>query len=73
MNLSESNAQDWPNLNKYKFQNEKLKLAKKKDNRVVIMGNSITELWISVNPEFFTKKKLYKQRHKWSNNPINVN
>ena len=56
MNLSELHTQDWPNLNKYKSQNEKLKSSKSKENRVVFMGNSITELWLNIHPEFFNGK-----------------
>ena len=56
MNLSELNAQDWPNLNKYKSQNKQLKSSKNKENRVVFMGNSITELWLNIHPEFFNDK-----------------
>ena len=56
MNLSELHTQDWPNLNKYKSQNEKLKSSKNKENRVVFMGNSITELWLNIHPEFFNDK-----------------
>ena len=56
MNLSELNAQDWPNLNKYKSQNKQLKSSKNKENRVVFMGNSITELWLNIHPEFFNGK-----------------
>ena len=56
MNLPELNAQDWPNLNKYKSQNKQLKSSKNKENRVVFMGNSITELWLNIHPEFFNGK-----------------
>ena len=56
MNLSELHTQDWPNLNKYKSQNEQLKSSKNTENRVVFMGNSITELWLNIHPEFFNGK-----------------
>ncbi|MBP0903862.1 SGNH/GDSL hydrolase family protein [Mariniflexile gromovii] len=32
-----------------------LKAPDKKENRVVFMGNSITERWVDFNPDFFTK------------------
>ncbi len=50
------NAQDWPNLNKFKEENAKLKEPKKNENRVVFMGNSITEGWLKTYPEYFQGK-----------------
>lgn len=44
--------QDWPNLNRYEADNEKLKSSSDK-NRVVFMGNSITEGWIRADSVFF--------------------
>ena len=49
-----SYAQDWPNLNRYKNDNLKLGLPQKGENRVVFMGNSITDFWISNFPEYFS-------------------
>lgn len=46
-------AQDWPNLAKYQEANAKVKRPKKGENRVVFMGNSITEGWGNIMPEFF--------------------
>ena len=53
---SESNAinQDWPNLSFYEQDNFKLKSKSKKD-RVVFMGDSITEGWSQLDPVFFSK------------------
>ena len=51
---SKVNAQDWPNLEKYKMANEELKAPANGENRVVFMGNSITEMWKGTHPEFFT-------------------
>lgn len=48
-----ANAQDWGNLNRYKSDNEKLNTPASNDNRVVFMGNSITEAWVNRNPDFF--------------------
>lgn len=48
-------AQDWPNLNRYASENEKLQSVSDK-NRVVFMGNSITEGWLTAYPEFFSNK-----------------
>ncbi|MAU16036.1 MAG: acylhydrolase [Muricauda sp.] len=50
---SKINAQDWPNLNKYKKANAALSVPEKDGNRVVFMGNSITEMWKDAHPEFF--------------------
>jgi lysophospholipase L1-like esterase len=47
-------AQDWANLKKY--QEENIALGSARDpNRVVFMGNSITEFWKTISPEFFSK------------------
>ena len=53
---SESSAinQDWPNLGFYEQDNFKLKSKSKKD-RVVFMGDSITEGWSQLDPVFFSK------------------
>lgn len=45
-------SQDWANLNKFKKDNMDIK---NKNNRVVFMGNSITEAWEGIHPEFFEK------------------
>jgi len=52
---SKVNAQDWPNLEKYKSANAELSATAAGENRVVFMGNSITEMWKDAHPEFFTK------------------
>ncbi len=49
-------AQDWPNLARYKEANAQLELSKATENRVVYMGNSITEGWIQKDPDFFAGK-----------------
>jgi len=54
-------AQDWPNLARFKAENEKLGEPAKKEKRVVFMGNSITEGWSQHYPEFF-KDKPYINR-----------
>jgi len=51
-----SYAQDWANLNRYLDDNIKLISEGPKKNRVVFMGNSITEGWLKENPEFFANK-----------------
>ena len=47
---------DWANLNRYKEDNLKLGLPAQDENRVVFMGNSITQGWGEENPEFFEGK-----------------
>ena len=47
------NAQMMINLNKYKEENSSLGLPKEGENRVVFMGNSITEDWKSLSTNFF--------------------
>ena len=46
-------AQALINLNKYKEENLSLGLPKQGENRIVFMGNSITEDWKSLSPSFF--------------------
>jgi lysophospholipase L1-like esterase len=53
--------EDWPNFKKYREANEKLGLPKAQEQRVVFMGNSITEGWINLSPDFF-KGKPYVNR-----------
>ena len=47
---------DWANFDKYKEDNLKLGLPTQDENRVVFMGNSITQGWGEENPEFFEGK-----------------
>lgn len=49
-----SQAQDWANLKRYQEENAKLATPAAGDNRVVFMGNSITEGWKNSSPEFFS-------------------
>lgn len=46
-------AQDWPNLNKYQKDNVLLQNAQPFPNKVVFMGDSITEFWSREAPEYF--------------------
>ena len=48
------NAQDWPNLEKYSAANQKIDTTQQ-TQRVVFMGNSITEGWAGQDPDFFTE------------------
>jgi len=52
---------DWPNLRRYRSDNAKQTAPSANENRVVFMGNSITDGWINVSPDFF-KDKPYLDR-----------
>lgn len=45
---------DWPNLGRYKEENLKIGLPATDENRVVFIGNSITEGWAQLSSNFFT-------------------
>ena len=47
------NAQDWANLKRYQTENSVLTTPKANENRVVFMGNSITQQWKSKDSVFF--------------------
>ncbi len=44
---------DWPNLARYHDENAKFPVPASGENRVVFMGNSITQGWKEICPEFF--------------------
>lgn len=46
-------TEDWANLNRYREDNLRLGLPSENENRVVFMGNSITEGWYRLFPDFF--------------------
>ena len=53
------NSQDWnefANTSRYDKANLELKLHTKANNRVVFMGNSITEGWVQMRPDFFDNR-----------------
>jgi len=49
-------AQDWANLNKYKNENMLLAPPTTGERSIVYFGDSITESWGTIYPEFFTGK-----------------
>lgn len=51
---------DWPNLKKYAQENQELANISSK-GRIVWMGDSITEMWKTTDPEFF-QNPLYVNR-----------
>lgn len=54
--MQQSHGQDWANLKRYEKENAQLALPAANDNRVVFIGNSITEGWLSIHPSFFDGK-----------------
>ncbi len=52
--INASHAQDWPNLKHYRSDNE-IGLPQPGEKRVVFMGNSITEFWKNITPDFFSQ------------------
>jgi len=47
---------DWPHLERYRDENLQIGLPAKDVKRVVFMGNSITEGWSNICPDFFSGK-----------------
>ena len=50
-------AQDWANLDRYRNENTEIGSPSKSEERVVFMGNSITEGWKLVSPGFFSGRQ----------------
>ena len=50
LSRAEATLADWPNLARYQGANVKVELPEKKEQRVVFMGDSITDGW--TNPEY---------------------
>lgn len=59
--ISFTQNDDWANLNRYKEENLIIGLPADNENRIVFMGNSITEGWLQLDPDFF-KDKPYINR-----------
>ena len=47
---------DWPNLSRYQNENTSVGLPEKGKQRVVFMGDSITEEWSNLYPDYFDTK-----------------
>lgn len=58
---SKIQMQDWPYLNKYQKENSKLLVLEPGHKRIVFMGDSITEFWFKLCPDFF-KEYTYINR-----------
>jgi len=54
--LEFSYAQDWANLKRFQEENATLTMPKAEEHRIVFMGNSITDSWSTMRPEFFAGK-----------------
>ena len=54
--LEFSYAQDWANLKRFQTENAALEIPASDDHRIVFMGNSITDSWSQMRPEFFADK-----------------
>ena len=55
ISMSETSfAQDWANLAKYETENSQLPPKQSGEKRIVFMGDSITEFWSQIHPDFFT-------------------
>jgi acyl-CoA thioesterase-1 len=53
---------DWPNLAKYRDANTALPLPVTSEKRIVFMGDSITEGWAKLDPEYFAAHPAYVDR-----------
>lgn len=56
LSFVQSIAQDWADLKRFQEENSKLTIPDSIQQRIVFMGNSITEGWIKWRPEFFEGK-----------------
>ncbi len=56
--IFKSTAQDWPNLQRYAEANAQVDATFAIENRVVFMGNSITEGWVNTNATFFKENNF---------------
>src|SRR4051812_33040611 len=56
MRVATSNAQDWPGLARYRAANDSIGAPKAGEQRVVFMGNSITEAWAPLFSDQFPGK-----------------
>ena len=59
--MASENNQDWPNLKRYEDENLSLGHPQENEKRVVFMGDSITEEWSRLYPNYF-KERSYINR-----------
>jgi lysophospholipase L1-like esterase len=67
--FSFANAQDWPNLGWYRQQDSELMKLPVPADRVVFMGNSITDFWVKKSPEFFESNHFIDRGIKGQTSP----
>ena len=54
--MESENNQDWPNLKRYEDENLSLGYPQENEKRVVFMGDSITEEWSRLYPNYFEER-----------------
>ena len=54
--MEDNKSLDWPNLSRYQDENRSVGLPEKGKQRVVFMGDSITEEWSNLYPDYFDMK-----------------
>ena len=54
--MDSDNIQDWPNLKRYEEENLSLGHPQENEKRVVFMGDSITEEWSRLYPNYFEER-----------------
>ena len=54
--MEDNKSLDWPNLSRYQDENRLVGLPEKGKQRVVFMGDSITEEWSNLYPDYFDTK-----------------
>ena len=54
--MESDNIQDWPNLKRYQEENLSLGHPQENEKRVVFMGDSITEEWSRLYPNYFEER-----------------
>ena len=62
--MESDNNQDWPNLKRYEDENLSLGYPQENEKRVVFMGDSITEEWSRLYPNYF-EERSYINRGIW--------
>ena len=65
-------AQDWANLERFKKENSTIMQEQKTAQRVVFMGNSITEGWSNFDPDFFNENQYINRGIGGTNYTSNV-
>ena len=54
--MEDSKKLDWANLSRYEEENKRVGLPDRDERRVVFMGDSITEEWSNLYPDYFTER-----------------